>query len=233
MKKLTTMGERLDFALRFRGYSQSQFARMLGIRQPSLHKIINGVADENKHLPKAADLLEIDLDWLRKGIGPAPSASTKTKKPALGLERATDGNVLEIDVEASAGDGSFVDFPIESHPWVFPETWLRSQLNAKPADLRILTIKGDSGESDPPRPTDVMPGDKVIVNIRDKKPSPPGMFVVWDGTSFVAKRVEIIVENNTSRLRLSSNNNRYSSYDVSIDDAKIQGRILAKFQRIG
>jgi phage repressor protein C with HTH and peptisase S24 domain len=154
-------------------------------------------------------------------------------KVEQGFSNTSIARVGEIDVEASAGPGQVVEYTGEAHHWSFPEYWLRAMLDAAPADIKLITIKGDSGQSEPAKATDIDPGDKVFVNVADRRPSPPGLFVLWDGLAFVAKRVQMVPGSNPIRVRLSSNNPAYQPYDVDLDDAHIQGRIVARFQRIG
>lgn len=214
--------------------SQGKLAKALGISQPAVYSLLNSSAKENKFAPKIAQFLNVDLEWLRTGRGAAPIEGD----PLGAIEDApftatSIARVGEIDVEASAGPGQVVEHTGESHHWSFPEYWLRAMLDAAPADIKLITIKGDSGQSDPAKATDIDPGDKVFVNVADRRPSPPGLFVLWDGLAFVAKRVQMVPGTSPIRVRLSSNNPAYEPYEVSIEDAQIQGRIVARFQRIG
>lgn len=140
--------------------------------------------------------------------------------------------VSEVNVEASAGAGSLIDHNTNMRLWAFPEHWLRAELDAAPADIKIITVRGDSGQSDPGKPTDINPGDKVLVNIADRRPSPPGLFVVFDGLGLVAKRLEYIAKSMPARVRISSNNPVYPINESALEDLDIQGRIVAKWQRL-
>ena len=55
--------------------------------------------------------------------------------------------IHEIDVRASAGPGAMHDdLEGSKESWFFPETMVRHELRARPDDLRIITIDGDSME---------------------------------------------------------------------------------------
>jgi phage repressor protein C with HTH and peptisase S24 domain len=62
--------------------------------------------------------------------------------------------------------------------------------------LQPFAIIGDSME-----PT-FRSRDLVVVDTCDTTPSPPGLFVIWDGLGLVAKRVEIVA----GRARVTADN---------------------------
>ncbi len=142
------------------------------------------------------------------------------------------GNIAEVDVRASAGGGSVVDDEREERRWHFPDAWVRAELNTRPAELRIVTIEGDSMVSDPPSPRDLLPGDKAVINIGDRRPSPPGVFVLHDGLGLVAKRVEFIADSDPPTIRILSNNQAYPEYQRTLEEAHIFGRVVGRWQRL-
>lgn len=87
--------------------------------------------------------------------------------------RAGAGHAIEDEVE-------------ECEPCHFLLSWIREELKTWPDNLRIMHVKGDSME-----PT-LMDGDVVLVNTSRCHPSPPGIFVLFDGVGVMAKRVERI-----------------------------------------
>ena len=148
-------------------------------------------------------------------------------------DSSDDHTVAEVNARASAGAGAVVDFEGPTYKWLFPMTWLRAELSARPAELKVLTIEGDSMVSDPPQRRDLEPGDKVLVNISDTTPVPPGVFVVNEGhMGLVAKRVQHIQGSEPPRVRLTSNNLRYDPYEVTMEEARIVGRIVIRLERL-
>ena len=125
-----------------------------------------------------------------------------------------------------------VDDENEERRWHFPDTWVRAELNARPAELRIVTIEGDSMVSDPPSPRDLLPGDKAVINIGDRRPSPPGIFILHDGLGLVAKRVEFIADSDPPTIRIISNNQAYPEYRRTLEEAHIMGRVVGRWQRL-
>ncbi|MGE0257105.1 MAG: helix-turn-helix transcriptional regulator, partial [Alphaproteobacteria bacterium] len=115
---------------------------------------------------------------------PAPQQETR---PVVTGESRPEGmvSVSEIDVRAAAGAGAIHDGLEETKDlWYFPEAVVRHELRARPADLRMITITGDSME-----PL-LGSGDRIMLDTSQRIPVPPGIFVIWDGMGLVAKRVE-------------------------------------------
>ena len=58
-----------------------------------------------------------------------------------------DNRIPEIDVRASAGPGALNEGLEETKEmWFFPDPVIRHEFRAQPADLRMITIDGDSME---------------------------------------------------------------------------------------
>ena len=74
------------------------------------------------------------------------------------------------------------------------------------------------------------PGDRVMVNTADRMPSPPGVFVIWDGFGLIIKRCEMVPHSKPPRAVLSSANSNYATYEAEISDLDIQGRVVGKWQ---
>lgn len=206
----TVVGKRIARARDKKGWSQTDLAKAAGVHQGTVSKWERGreLPDDPRPLAK---VLGLPLQ--------AFSAPPTDEKPA---------EVAEIDVEVSAGTGGLIEREDVAGMWVMPEAWLREQSGAAPGSLKIITIRGDSGISDPPRIDDLFPGDKVLVDISDRRPSPPGYFVVDDGTGLLAKRVEVVGQ----KIRMTSNNRIYAVTELRPEDARIVGRIKGKWCRL-
>ena len=126
--------------------------------------------------------------------------------------------IPEVNVRAAAGAGALVEAEEDGARWHFPLAWLRHELKARPADLRIVTIDGDSME-----PV-LMSGDKVLIDLSRTVPSPPGIFVLHDGMGLLAKQLERLP--NTERLSIRSANPRYDSYERPAEEVTIIGRVV-------
>lgn len=151
------------------------------------------------------------------GDGPG-EAETATEVDLPRFELPGVAAIPEVNVRAAAGAGALVEAEEDGARWHFPLAWLRHELKARPADLRIVTIDGDSME-----PV-LMSGDKVLIDLSRTVPSPPGIFVLHDGMGLLAKQLERLP--NTERLSIRSANPRYDSYERPAEEVTIIGRVI-------
>ncbi len=132
--------------------------------------------------------------------------------------------IQELDVRASAGDGLTGDNEKVVAEWSVPTDVVRFYSTAPSAELRIITVMGDSME-----PT-LQPGQRVLVDTGDRTPSPPGIFVVWDGLGLVVKRVQVLAHSEPTRVRITSDNAKYEPYERTLAEAYIQGRVIGQWR---
>jgi phage repressor protein C with HTH and peptisase S24 domain len=186
---------------------------------------------KDKHAPipstrtlfKLAEAAGVDPPGIRQGAGKAlQNSRLKFDTP----KSVPSAKIIEMDVRASAGAGSVVEYEDETHSWGFPEQWIRAELDAQPANLYIITIAGDS------MPGVLEPGDKAIINIADRQPTPPGTFIIHDGLGLVAKRVEHIDHSDPPTIRITSTNPVYEPYERTLEEAHIMGRVVARWERL-
>lgn len=142
-------------------------------------------------------------------------------------------SVNELDVHTRAGLGADGDAVVmrsdEATAIVgihtFPTTSFREAYGAEPSRIKIIAVRGDSME---PK---LWPGQRVMVDIEDRTPSPPGIFVVWDGLGLVIKRVEVVPGTDPLRVRISSANPEYLTYERLFSEAAINGRVIGVWAR--
>ena len=78
--------------------------------------------------------------------------------------------------------------------------------------------------------SDFRPGERVLVNTDDRLPSPPGVFIVWDGFGLVIKRLEVIPYSDPATVRLISANADYAVYERPLEDVTVNGRVIGRWQ---
>lgn len=66
-------------------------------------------------------------------------------------------------------------------------------------------------------------GDQILVDRRDRDPTQPGPFALFDGDTYVVKLVER-VPLQRGWLRIFSANDRYTEYQVAEDETRLIGR---------
>ena len=148
-----------------------------------------------------------------------------------------------LDVDVSAGGGGF-DYVAEETTagWPFDRRMLGALYDGAPDDLRLVTVHGESMS---PVLED---GDMVLVNTADTQPSPPGIFVLFDGIGLMVKSLELMPGTQAERpeqteqteqatgqagqaagqaiVRISSANTHYSAYQRYLSEIDIKGRII-------
>ena len=177
---------------------------------------------------KLAALLGCDADQLRHETVPRRKpAKRKRRTPPAGIPGVPLSSVPEMEVEASAGPGALAEeFVIEKARWYLPEGMIRYEGDASPDNLRILRVRGDSMEPE------MREGDRLMVDVARRVPATGEMFVLWDGTGLVVKRVEHVRDADPPRLRLKSTNSDYDDYTCDPEEAHIVGKVLWTVRRV-
>ena len=173
-----------------------------------------------EHLGCSPDLLRHDRSFTRRG---------RPKPPAVAPHAAPKGYsaVPEIDVRASAGPGAWNDeFEQTRGMWLFADPLIRHEFRAKPEDLRMITVDGDSME-----PL-LSSGDRILIDVSRRVPVPPGVFVIWDGMGLVAKRIEHVPHSDPPRVVLKSLNPEYDSYERPAEEVRVVGRAVWVSRRL-
>jgi len=162
------------------------------------------------------------------GSGAAPAGTGAAAAALAAASRDSSGRMLkigELDVRASAGSGELSgDNEKIIAEWQVPSGMVRQYSTAPAHELRIITVMGDSME-----PT-LLPGQRILVDTGDRTPSPPGIFVVWDGLGLVVKRLQVVPHSDPPRVRIGSDNGKYEPYERTLSEAYIQGRVIGQWR---
>ena len=224
----TTPAERLKQARINAGYkSAAAFANEHGFTESTYRSYEN----TNRELTieaarQVADALGVPWRWLLFGdaaaevqIGVEAPAPTPRQEPEA-------YRLQELDVRAAAGEGAGIDSPMHRTvaEWTMPRAVLRGHTTATAGGLKIITVYGDS------MTPEFQPGDRVMVDTGDRVPSPPGVFVIWDGFGLVVKRVEMIPYSDPPMMRLLSRNGQYEPREIPAREVVINGRVVGKWQ---
>lgn len=226
MKEPSPLTARLRARMKTAGLTQKALALKAGLNETAVRDILIGKSRNPQYRTLSA--LARELGCAVAELTGERGAAESTAKAASSTDAGPPvARVVELDVQASAGAGSVVEYEDESHLWGFPEGWVRAELNTSPDSLYIITIEGDS------MPGLLEPGDKAVVNVADRAPTPPGVFIVHDGLGLVAKRVEHIAHSEPPTVRILSTNPSYPEYRRTLEEAHILGRVVARWQRLG
>lgn len=227
--------------------ARAKLAAHLGVPPSVVTRMISsepGKEDRDIKSFELARIAEFFGEWPPIGNRAAQPISLANHRAARSAQRM----VPEVDVRLAGGAGGVEPFSHEQVPagpvtvsrdtvrteWGIPTEFLRHELHVEPGRAWMTEIYGDSmyDPAHPGAPGSLFPGDRVIVDTGDLRPSPPGPFALWDGTGLVVKMVEVIPGTDPVRLRLSSRNPSYGAYEVTEDEARIIGRVRGRFSAL-
>lgn len=212
-----TLAERLRARARQLGMNAREVAEQARVNRSFVYDIMRG-RSENPNLEKldlVAEALNVERNWLLHGIGDVDGESPIMEDPMGAFV-----SIASVQVRASMGGGNLVADEVEDgEPYHFQRSWILHDLKADPSNLRIMHVEGDS----------MMPtlhsGDVVLVDLSRTRPTPPGIFVLFDGMGLVAKRLENIPNHDPPKVRVISDNTFYTPYERTADEVNIIGRI--------
>ena len=211
------MHERLRARIRQLGMNVAEVAREAGVNRSFVYDILRGrsqVPNLDK-LTRIAQVVKVELEWLLSGKGRVEGDDPITEdyhndfvaiqyaaaRPSMG------GGAIVVDEERTGRD------------FHFRRAWIRDRLKAAPSMMRVMGVQGDSMT-----PT-LKDGDVVLVDMNQRSPVPPGVFVLHDGMGLVAKRLEYVPMSEPPRVRIISDNQQYSPYECTAEEVNIVGRV--------
>lgn len=75
-KKLETLADRLTHAMQRAKLSQSALARKADVSQPTIWRMVKGKAESSREIDSIAHALEVNSNWLAKGLGSMEASTT-------------------------------------------------------------------------------------------------------------------------------------------------------------
>ena len=234
--------EWIKSTLKQQGKTAKGLAEALGLPHTRVSEMIHGKRDiQITEVATMSRYLETSIDSILKqagyGSGFSPSyAGNDFREHETGNTNASPPNglqVVEIDIRAGMGGGgigseiavtdengnSFIADDVRG-TWTIPSEFLRSELHVNASQARIIEVMGDSM-----LPT-LSSGDRIMVDLNNKRPSPPGIFALWDGFGVVVKRLEHISNSDPATFHIKSDNPLHESYERTIDEINIIGRVV-------
>ena len=203
-------------------------AKKAGLSESFVRDIIRGKSKEPKRsgLTKVAKVLGCTVSDLTGEAAPRRSSGVV--------------EIAELDIRAPSGAGGspggeseYTDAVLANEEaglvvgvHAMPEASFREAYGISPRRVRIIAVKGNS------MVPDLWPGQRVMVDVEDRWPSPGGIFIVWDGAALVLKYVEVIANSDPLRVRISSKNPAFLPYERTVDEAYINGRVVGVWARV-
>lgn len=212
-----SMSERLRARIRQLGMSVAEVARDAEVNRSFVYDILRGrsLTPSLDKLIRVSKVVLVSHEWLLTGKG-----DVKGDDPISEDYHNEFVAIQSVTARPSMGGGALIDAePTRGRNYHFRRAWIRDTLNAAPSMLRIMAVEGDSMT-----PT-LLNGDTVLVDMNQRSPKPPGVFVLHDGMGLVAKRLEYIPMSDPARIRIMSDNNQYSPYECLAEEINIVGRV--------
>lgn len=217
--------------IKVRGLKANSWAKRAGISSPGIiYNYVRPGPDQT------ASISHDNLAKLAKSEGVPIEAmfdpNYNPKRSTVFVTSLNDSlSVNEIDFRAGAGGIGLIDHQdngealsdIVVDKWVFPKSLFAGKADVAKGSFCIITITGDS------MAPLIEHGARVLVNMADRSPTPPGFFVVYDGLGVLVKRVQFIPFSEPPRVKISSVNPEYEPYERTLDEAHIQGRVLGQW----
>jgi transcriptional regulator with XRE-family HTH domain len=211
------------------GTSAQQISRLEKGERRLTQEWMQRIAAVLPNSPNAGDLIGPGITLGTDGMKRRPRKVEPDHVPD-GPKVSPGARLDEIDVQASAGPGmldphslSEVIQPPVMAQWELPATYLRQYTSSPTERIKIIRVIGTS------MMPDFQPGERVMVDLEDRTPSPPGVFVVWDGLAVVLKLIEIEPNTDPVRVRIKSKNPDFGTYERTLGEAYIQGRVIGKW----
>nr|WP_246220336.1 LexA family transcriptional regulator [Parvibaculum indicum] len=247
MKELgtdTARGDRIAQARKAKRFTQEGLAKVLSsgretkISRGAVGNWERGYGLTTRNLNALAKILNVDETWLLTGNGKGPGEKSRTTRSG-NPDPTTDhlsSAIPEVDVRGGmgfGGDNPPDQFTMENGhtiktdslkgQWHFPDEYL-AEVRVRAGRMRIIEVQGDSMET--PDGGGLHSGDRVMIDISDHNPTPPGIFAVWDGFGVVVKRIERVPQSDPPAIRLISDNPLHEPYMLTADEAGIIGRVV-------
>jgi phage repressor protein C with HTH and peptisase S24 domain len=193
------------------GLTQSELAKAAGIKPQAVQHICdqNKTAKGSTHTALFASILGVSALWLETGEGQPISES---------IAQTSQHNCIEIDmldVEASAGHGSYVQNEDKSKKILVEKQWFNSIVPKKAERIKAIKAVGDSME-----PT-IADGDALLVDTGVTHLAGDGIYVALIDEVLQVKRLQ-----KADAIIVISDNKAYKDRKLKETAIKICGKVV-------
>jgi phage repressor protein C with HTH and peptisase S24 domain len=210
----TPLQREIDRRMKALGYTKRSLSLAAELSESTVKKIFSNGSKSPR---------QDTLEALARVLGCTVSDLTGETRRGLPEPLQRTVPIDELDVRASAGAGQIIELEGKVAEWQIPQELIRAATNSPIEGIKIISVVGDSMEPS------FRPLDRVMVDTADLRPTPPGVFVVWDGLGLVVKRIEYVAHSEPPRVRIASDNSKYQAYERILGEAYIPGRVLGKW----
>ncbi|MHA0917141.1 XRE family transcriptional regulator [Kosakonia cowanii] len=229
--KMKTLAERLKYARKHRGLTQSALAELIGVSQAAIQKIESGKAYQTTKLVDLANALKVKPEWLGSGEGEMLlSAQGEALPPESewGTVDAWDKNTplpddeVEVpflkDIEFACGDGRVHNEDHNGFKLRFSKATLR-RVGANTDGSGVLCFPAAGNSMEPVIPD----GATVAVDTGNKRIIDGELYAINQGE---LKRIKQIYRKPGGKLLIRSVNRDYDDEEADESDVEIIGFVF-------
>lgn len=212
INQVYTVADRIIEARKAKNMTQLDLATRLGISRAAVGQWeINATSPSIAKLEEVAVILDVDPEWLAYNV-----TAGATKIVYRNPER---DNIMWVPETTYPESGTV---PVEGEKWGIPAEYLIRELRANPNEVIVAVVNSHAVEPD------FEYGDRVFVDRSDKRPSPGGFFMYWDGIGAAFARMQAI-PGQEPRVRIVQKGQ--DTVDTALSDITIIGRVKGRIQR--
>jgi transcriptional regulator with XRE-family HTH domain len=236
--------------------SAADLSRRIGRNQTYIQQFMS--KGSPRRLPeiergKIAAILEVDEvelgapnvpDFTRGSFDDDPPPEFDEGTPRIGNGKRVHlkpGTIPEFDLRAgmSYGGGYVIESQVTDGDytysaeavraeWGIPPAFLQGELRLTPARTHVLAVDG------PSMVPDLMPGDRVLIDLTHTDPRQGGIFAVREDGGVIIKHVEIVRGSDPPRIICKSSNQTYSPFELVLDGERVAiiGRVAGRISRM-
>lgn len=229
------------------GESNRSFAKRCEMSDALLGSYLRGEKTPGMdRLVAIASAAGVTVDWLATGrlpktrsslmaldepqyASPGPGTALKAEESRKGYGAAAGYVAIPLysEIRAAAGHGVVNGREVADDALMFKEDWIRHELGARPQDLWLIRVHGDSME-----PT-LRAGDVILVDSRASRPDREGIYILRLGEALLVKRLQVMPGR---KIRVTSDNTAFEPWMIDQEegasDTAIIGRVVWSGRRM-
>lgn len=216
------------------GLNQSQLARMVSLKQPSIGRLISGETRETGKLLEIAEAVKSTPEYLTGASdNPAPGASKvrDRRRPFIDQPAETPTpesmgliGIKEIDLTLGLGGSYINDGAVMEVKRYIPAAWLRELTRTDPKHLVVARTKGDSM-----KPT-LSDGDLTIIDL--SKQSIREQDAVWAIAIADIGMIKRIWANPDGSYKIKSDNPNVDPETAVDGEMFVMGQVVGKLGKL-
>lgn len=229
--KMKTLAERLKYARKYRGLTQSVLGELIGVSQAAIQKIESGKAYQTTKLVDLANALKVKPEWLGSGEGEmllSAQGEALSPESEWGTVDAWDKNTplpddeVEVpflkDIEFACGDGRVHNEDHNGFKLRFSKATLR-RVGANTDGSGVLCFPAAGNSMEPVIPD----GATVAVDTGNKRIIDGELYAINQGE---LKRIKQIYRKPGGKLLIRSVNREYDDEEADESEVEIIGFVF-------